>query len=117
MQTREMKREYEVAVLDPAGNVTAIVLSDVPAAERARIAARLLRLPELRIEQAAFLTAPRCGGEIRAGQFAATPRAGRGFILRCAPARRGKPAFLPRSAGRKAFSRSWRTQRRGRRPR
>ena len=47
MQTREMKREYEVAVLDPAGNVTAIVLSDVPAAERARIAARLLRLPEL----------------------------------------------------------------------
>ena len=62
MQTREMKREYEVAVLDPAGNVTAIVLSDVQAAERARIAAQLLRLPELRIEQAAFLTAPRCGG-------------------------------------------------------
>ena len=27
MQTRGMKREYEVAVLDPAGNVTAIVLS------------------------------------------------------------------------------------------
>ena len=47
MQTREMKREYEVAVLDPAGNVTAIVLSDVLAAERARIAAPLLRLPEL----------------------------------------------------------------------
>ena len=38
MQTRGMKREYEVAVLDPAGNVTAIVLSDVQAAERARIA-------------------------------------------------------------------------------
>ena len=54
MQTRGMKREYEVAVLDPAGNVTAIVLSDVQAAERARIAAQLLRLPELRIEQAAF---------------------------------------------------------------
>lgn len=36
MQTRGMKREYEVAVLDPAGNVTAIVLSDVQAAERAR---------------------------------------------------------------------------------
>ena len=35
MQTRGMKREYEVAVLDPAGNVTAIVLSDVQAAERA----------------------------------------------------------------------------------
>ena len=47
MQTREMKREYEVAVLDPAGNVTAIVLSDVQAAERARIAAQLLRLPRI----------------------------------------------------------------------
>ena len=47
MQTKEMKKDYEVAVLDPAGNVTAIVLSDVPAAERARAAARLLRLPEL----------------------------------------------------------------------
>ena len=81
MQTREMKREYEVAVLDPAGNVTAIVLSDVQAAERARIAAQLLRLPELRIEQAAFLTAPRCGGEIRlemmGGEFC-------GNALRCA---------------------------------
>ena len=86
MQTREMKREYEVAVLDPAGNVTAIVLSDVQAGERARIAAQLrqaqqLRLPELRIEQAAFLTAPRCGGEIRlemmGGEFC-------GNALRCA---------------------------------
>lgn len=81
MQTREMKREYEVAVLDPAGNVTAIVLSDVLAAERARIAAQLLRLPELHIEQAAFLTAPRCGGEIRlemmGGEFC-------GNALRCA---------------------------------
>ena len=90
MQTKDMKKDYEVAVLDPAGNVTAIVLSDVPAAERARAAARLLRLPELHIEQVAFLTAP---------------------------ARRGKPASLPRSAGPRAFSRSWRTRRRGRRPR
>ena len=61
MQTREMKREYEVAVLDPAGNVTAIVLSDVLAAERARIAAQLLRLPELRLEQARGAAAGRSG--------------------------------------------------------
>ena len=47
MQTAEMKKDYAVAVLDPAGNVTALVLSDVPAAERAQVAARLLRLPEL----------------------------------------------------------------------
>ena len=81
MQTKDMKKDYEVAVLDPAGNVTAIVLSDVPAAERARAAARLLRLPELHIEQVAFLTAPRCGGEIRlemmGGEFC-------GNALRCA---------------------------------
>ena len=47
MQTLQQKREYTVAVLDPAGNVTAIVCSDVPAAERARVAAQILRLPEL----------------------------------------------------------------------
>ena len=42
MQTKDMKKDYEVAVLDPAGNVTAIVLSDVPAAERARVLAQNL---------------------------------------------------------------------------
>ena len=80
MQTLQQKREYTVAVLDPAGNVTAIVCSDVPAAERARVAAQILRLPELGIEQVAFLTAPRSGGEIRlemmGGEFC-------GNALRC----------------------------------
>lgn len=81
MQTLQQKREYTVAVLDPAGNVTAIVCSDVPAAERARVAAQILRLPELGIEQVAFLTDPRSGGEIRlemmGGEFC-------GNALRCA---------------------------------
>ena len=81
MQTLQQKREYTVAVLDPAGNVTAIVCSDVPAAERAHVAAQILRLPELGIEQVAFLTAPRSGGEIRlemmGGEFC-------GNALRCA---------------------------------
>lgn len=81
MQTLQQKREYTVAVLDPAGNVTAIVCSDVLAAERARVAAQILRLPELGIEQVAFLTAPRSGGEIRlemmGGEFC-------GNALRCA---------------------------------
>lgn len=81
MQTLQQKREYTVAVLDPAGNVTAIVCSDVPAAERARVAAQILRLPELGIEQVAFLTAPHSGGEIRlemmGGEFC-------GNALRCA---------------------------------
>lgn len=81
MQTLQQKREYTVAVLDPAGNVTAIVCSDVPAAERARVAAQILRLPELGIEQVAFLTEPHSGGEIRlemmGGEFC-------GNALRCA---------------------------------
>ena len=81
MQDSQPNREYTVAVLDPAGNVTAIVCSDVPAAERARVAAQILRLPELGIEQVAFLTAPRSGGEIRlemmGGEFC-------GNALRCA---------------------------------
>lgn len=81
MQTLQQKREYTVAVLNPAGNVTAIVCSDVPAAERARVAAQILRLPELGIEQVAFLTEPRSGGEIRlemmGGEFC-------GNALRCA---------------------------------
>jgi len=81
MQTLQQKREYTVVVLDPAGNVTAIVCSDVPAAERARVAAQILRLPELGIEQVTFLTEPRSGGEIRlemmGGEFC-------GNALRCA---------------------------------
>ena len=103
MQTREMKREYEVAVLDPAGNVTAIVLSDVPAAERARIAARLLRLPELRIEQAAFLTAPRCGGEIRlemmGGEFCGNALRCAGFYHALRTGAQGKTCVLAEISG------------------
>ena len=103
MQTREMKREYEVAVLDPAGNVTAIVLSDVPAAERARVAARLLRLPELRIEQAAFLTAPRCGGEIRlemmGGEFCGNALRCAGFYHALRTGAQGKTCVLAEISG------------------
>ena len=103
MQTREMKREYEVAVLDPAGNVTAIVLSDVLAAERARIAAQLLRLPELRIEQAAFLTAPRCGGEIRlemmGGEFCGNALRCAGFYHALRTGAQGKTCVLAEISG------------------
>ena len=103
MQTRGMKREYEVAVLDPAGNVTAIVLSDVQAAERARIAAQLLRLPELRIEQAAFLTAPRCGGEIRlemmGGEFCGNALRCAGFYHALRTGAQGKTCVLAEISG------------------
>ena len=103
MQTAEMKKDYAVAVLDPAGNVTALVLSDVQAAERARIAAQLLRLPELRIEQAAFLTAPRCGGEIRlemmGGEFCGNALRCAGFYHALRTGAQGKTCVLAEISG------------------
>ena len=34
MQTKDMKKDYEVAVLDPAGNVTAIEIGRASCRER-----------------------------------------------------------------------------------
>lgn len=122
MQTSQQKREYTVAVLDPAGNVTAIVCSDVPAAERARVAAQILRLPELGIEQVAFLTAPRSGGEIRlemmGGEFCGQRPALRRLLSGAAQRRAGEKLCLCRDQwGGRASSPSWRIRRRARRPR
>lgn len=103
MQTLQQKREYTVAVLDPAGNVTAIVCSDVPAAERARVAAQILRLPELGIEQAAFLTAPRSGGEIRlemmGGEFCGNALRCAGFYQALRNGAQGKSCVLAEISG------------------
>lgn len=103
MQTLQQKREYTVAVLDPAGNVTAIVCSDVPAAERARIAAQILRLPELGIEQVAFLTEPRSGGEIRlemmGGEFCGNALRCAGFYQALRNGEQGKSCVLAEISG------------------
>lgn len=103
MQTLQQKREYTVAVLDPAGNVTAIVCSDVPAAERARVAAQILRLPELGIEQVAFLTAPRSGGEIRlemmGGEFCGNALRCAGFYQALRNGEQGKSCVLAEISG------------------
>lgn len=103
MQTLQQKREYTVAVLDPAGNVTAIVCSDVPAAERARIAAQILRLPELGIEQVAFLTEPRSGGEIRlemmGGEFCGNALRCAGFYQALRNGAQGKSCVLAEISG------------------
>ena len=103
MQTLQQKREYTVAVLDPAGNVTAIVCSDVSAAERARIAAQILRLPELGIEQVAFLTAPRSGGEIRlemmGGEFCGNALRCAGFYQALRNGEQGKSCVLAEISG------------------
>ena len=50
-----MEERLKIAILNPAGNVTAIVLSEISPQRRAALAERLLSLPELHIEQAAFL--------------------------------------------------------------
>lgn len=121
MQTLQQKREYTVAVLDPTGNVTAIVCSDVPAAERARVAAQILRLPELGIEQVAFLTAPRSGGEIRlemmGGEFCGNALRCAGFYQALRNGAQGKSCVFAEISGRTASSPSWRIRRRARRPR
>lgn len=76
-----MEERLKIAILNPAGNVTAVVLSTVAPARRAALAEQLLALPELHIEQAAFLVPPQSGGEIRlemmGGEFC-------GNALRCA---------------------------------
>lgn len=103
MQTLQRKREYTVAVLDPAGNVTAIVCSDVQAAERARVAAQILRLPELGIEQVAFLTEPRSGGEIRlemmGGEFCGNALRCAGFYQALRNGEQGKSCVLAEISG------------------
>lgn len=103
MQDSQPNREYTVAVLDPAGNVTAIVCSDVPAAERARVAAQILRLPELGIEQVAFLTAPRSGGEIRlemmGGEFCGNALRCAGFYQALRTGAQGKSCVLAEISG------------------
>lgn len=103
MQDSQPNREYTVAVLDPAGNVTAIVCSDVPAAERAHIAAQLLRLPELGIEQVAFLAAPRSGGEIRlemmGGEFCGNALRCAGFYQALRTGAQGKSCVLAEISG------------------
>lgn len=76
-----MNAPLKIAVLNPAGNTTAVVLSDVPLARRAALSLRLLQAEQLEAEQVAFLAPPRYGGEIRlemmGGEFC-------GNALRCA---------------------------------
>ena len=67
--------------LDPAGNITLLVMTPVPKEDYQTIAARLLAIPELDAEQVGFLVPPRQDGVIRlemmGGEFC-------GNALRCA---------------------------------
>ena len=63
----------------------------------------ILRLPELRIEQAAFLTAPRCGGEIRlemmGGEFCGNALRCAGFYHALRTGAQGKTCVLAEISG------------------
>ena len=78
-------RTLRIVRADPAGNVTLLVLSPVPASLRPGVAVELLR--RLGGEQAGFLTEPRLGGEARlemmGGEFC-------GNALRCLGALRAR---------------------------
>ncbi|HWQ77829.1 MAG TPA: hypothetical protein VN381_03390 [Anaerovoracaceae bacterium] len=72
--------KLNVAVLNPAGNITLIVTTPVEKAAYAEIAGKLLNIPELHGEQVGFLAPPRHGGatrlEMMGGEFC-------GNALRC----------------------------------
>ena len=50
---------------DPAGNITLLVTSPVPAEDRAKISGALLAMPELDAEQVGFVVPPQLGGDAR----------------------------------------------------
>lgn len=60
-----MEFQLHVTMADPAGNRTAIVTDPVSPKYYAPIGAALLKLPELKAEQAGFQTKPSRGGEVR----------------------------------------------------
>ena len=48
-------KTVQVVRADPAGNITALVLSDVPKEERPALAAKLMALPDWGVEQVGFV--------------------------------------------------------------
>ncbi len=65
--------KLNVVRADPAGNITIFVLDPVERDKRAKIAGKLMAVPEWKAEQVAFLCAPREGGdgrmEMMGGEF------------------------------------------------
>lgn len=71
----------KIRILDPSGNITALVQGVDDKDMRKRLSEQLMQQEESRIEQVGFLTAPICGGSVRVemmgGEFC-------GNALRCA---------------------------------
>lgn len=98
-----MEERLKIAILSPAGNVTAMVLGAVAPERRAALAERLLALPELHIEQAAFLVPPQQGGEIRlemmGGEFCGNALRCAGFYQALRRGERGKCCVMAEISG------------------
>lgn len=98
-----MEERLKIAILNPAGNVTAVVLSGVAPERRASLAERLLALPELHIEQVAFLVPPQSGGEIRlemmGGEFCGNALRCAGFYQALCRGERGKCCVMAEISG------------------
>lgn len=75
--------KLNVAVLNPAGNITLIVTTPVDKPRYAGIAGRLLNMPGLGGEQVGFLEQPRNGGMVRlemmGGEFCGNALRGAGY--------------------------------------
>lgn len=81
----ESPMNVRVLRADPAGNITLFVLDPVPSGERAALAARLMKLPEMGIEQIGFRCLPEKGGdgrlEMAGGEFCGNAARAFGMLI------------------------------------
>lgn len=77
--------ELKLVRANPAGNITLLVLGSVPPADRADVAARLMKLPGLSAEQVGFVVAPHAGAdgrlEMMGGEFCGNAARAFGLFL------------------------------------
>ena len=77
--------KLRIIMADPAGNRTAIVRTPVPADQRAQIAAEILKIRGLRVEQVGFETLPVMGGagrlDMMGGEFCGNAARSYGYLL------------------------------------
>ena len=77
--------KLRIIMADPAGNRTAIVRTPVPADQRAQIAAEILKIRGLRVEQVGFETSPVMGGagrlDMMGGEFCGNAARSYGYLL------------------------------------
>jgi len=93
----------DVAVLNPAGNITLIVTTPVEKTSYAAVAAALLKIPDLGGEQVGFLEQPRYGGMLRlemmGGEFCGNALRSAGFYYALKQGIRGNSVIATEISG------------------